>query len=88
MWLGTCSCPRTRILYSLLPALKPCQLKPKRGTNVEPLLAGCSMPPDPKKLKRMKKKLDELNREIRHLRKKHNGSNSQVKLIEEGDRGA
>ena len=30
-------------------------------------------PPDPKKLKRMMKKLDELNSKIRHLRKKHDG---------------
>ena len=30
-------------------------------------------PPDPKKLKHMKKKLDELKRKIRHSRKKHNG---------------
>ena len=30
-------------------------------------------PPDPKKLKRMKKKLDELNRKIRHSRKRHDG---------------
>ena len=28
---------------------------------------------DPKKLKRMKKKLDELNRKVRHSRKKHDG---------------
>ena len=38
-----------------------------------PLLAGCSVPPDPKKLKRMKKKLHELNRKIRHSKKKNNG---------------
>ena len=30
-------------------------------------------PMDPKKLKRMKKKLDELNRKIRHSKKRHNG---------------
>ena len=41
---------------------------------------------DPKKLKRMKKKLDELNRKIRHSRKKHDGMihkrNSLIKVIE------
>ena len=30
------------------------------------------LPPDPKKLRRMKKKLDELNRQIRHSKKKNN----------------
>ena len=66
------------------PTLKSYQLKPKRGKETfmeppmeqkesPPLLAGCSTPLDPKKLKRMKKKLDELNRKIRHSRKKHNG---------------
>ena len=38
-----------------------------------PPLAGRSAPLDPKKLKRMKKKLDELNWKIRHSRKKHDG---------------
>ena len=41
---------------------------------------------DPKKLKRMEKKLDELNRKIRHSRKKHDGMihkrNSLRKAIE------
>ena len=41
---------------------------------------------DPKKLKRMKKKLDELNRKIRHSRKRHHGlihkQNSLRKVIE------
>ena len=41
---------------------------------------------DPKKIKRMKKKLDELNRKIRHSRKKHDGMihkrNSLRKAIE------
>ena len=32
-----------------------------------------SPPTNPKKLKRMKKKLDELNSKIRHSRKKHDG---------------
>ena len=41
--------------------------------ELPPLLAGCSAPSDPKKLKRMKKKLDELNRKIRHSRKKQDG---------------
>ena len=80
---------------------KPYQLKPKRDPNMEPyleppivepptelpsLLAGCFMPTDPKKLKQIKKKLDELNRKIRHSRKKHDGlihkRNSVRKMIE------
>ena len=56
-------------------------LKPKRGkeTFMEPPMeqppsgAKCPTSGDPKKLKRMKKRLDELNRKIRHSRKKHNG---------------
>ena len=58
---------------------KPYQLKPKRDTNVEPFSEPpiveppVEQPPDPKKLKRMKKKLDELNRKIRHSRKRHDG---------------
>ena len=58
------------------PTLKPCQLKPKRGkeTFMEPPMEQQEVPPpDPKKLKSMKKKLDELNRKIRHSRKKLNG---------------
>ena len=66
------------------PTLKPYQLKPTRGKKtfmeppmerkeLPPPLAGCSAPSDPKKLKRMKKKLDELNRKIRHSRKKQDG---------------
>ena len=53
---------------------KPYQLKPKRDgeTFIEPLIEEQSNTSiDPKKLKRMKKKLDELNRKIRHSRKKH-----------------
>ena len=46
---------------------------PMEQKESPPLLAGCSTPLDPKKLKRMKKKLDELNRKIRHSRKKHDG---------------
>ena len=79
---------------------KPYQLKPKRGTNVEPFLEppivepSNELPPgakrrasgNPKKLKRMKKKLDELNRKIRHSKKRHNGlihkQNSLRKVIE------
>ena len=48
-------------------------------------------PTDPKKLKRMKKKLDELNRKIRHSRKKHDGliqkQNSLRRSIEELKQG-
>ena len=47
---------------------------------------GASTSGDPKKLKRMKKKLDELNRKIRHCRKEHDGMihkrNSLRKAIE------
>ena len=59
---------------------------------VEPPIEHKELPPgaasrDPKKLKRMKKKLDELNRKIRHSRKKHDGMihkrNSLRKAIEE-----
>ena len=48
-------------------------------------------PTDPKKLKRMKKKLDELNRKIRHSKKKHDGlihkRNSLRRAIKELKRG-
>ena len=60
------------------PEFKPYQLKPKRCTNVEPFLQPpiaeppTELPPDPKKLKHMKKKLDELNSKMRHSRK-HDG---------------
>ena len=59
-----------------MPTLEPYQLKPKRGkeTFIEPPVEWAESPTtNPKKLKRMKKKLDELNRKIRHSRKKHNG---------------
>ena len=58
------------------PTLKPYQLKPKRGkeTFIElPAEQAESPTTNPMKLKRMKKKLDELNRKIRHSRKKHDG---------------
>ena len=58
------------------PTLKPYQLKPKRGkeTFIEPPAERAESPTtNPKKLKHMKKKLDELNRKIRHSRKKHDG---------------
>ena len=68
---------------------KPYQLKPKKGTNVESPIAEpfVEQPPsDPKKLKRMKEKLDELNRKIRYSKKRHNGlihkRNSLKKVIE------
>ena len=71
------------------PTLKPYQLKPKRGkeTFIEPPVERAESPTtNPKKLKRMKKKLDELNRKIRHSRKKHDGlihkQNSLRKAIE------
>ena len=73
---------------------KPYQLKPKRDTKVEPFLEPLAPvepptqnPPNPKKLKKMKKKLDELNRKIRHSRKKNDWlihkRNSLRKAIEE-----
>ena len=74
---------------------KPYQLKPKRGTKLEPPMLEPPVeqpPPDPKKLKRMKKKLDELSRKIRHSRKKHDGMihkrNSLTKVIEALKRGS
>ena len=72
------------------PTLKSYQLKPKRGneTFIEPPVEQAESPPtNPKKLKQMKKKLDKLNRRIRHSRKKHDGMihkrNSLRKAIEE-----
>ena len=50
-----------------LQKFKPYQLRAKRDV-IEPLIE--ERPINPKKLKRMKKKLDELNR---HSRKKHDG---------------
>ena len=56
---------------------------------LEPPIVECPVEqpsPDPKKLKQMKKKLDELNRKIKHSRKKHDGlihkQNSLWKAIE------
>ena len=75
---------------------KPYRLKPKRREEsfLEPLAPvepPAQNPPNPKKLKKMKKKLDELNRKIRHSRKKNNGlihkRNSLRKVIEEMQRG-
>ena len=55
------------------PALRPYQLKPKRGKEalIEPPVE--QPPPDPKKLKRIKRKLSDLNRKIRHSKKKNDG---------------
>ena len=71
------------------PTFRPYQLKPKRGkeTFIEPPVEWTENPTtNPKKLKRMKKKLDELNRKIRHSKKKHDGlihkRNSLRKAIE------
>ena len=83
---------------------KSYQLRSKRGKRSEPFLeppveqtppgpatAKPSTSGDPKKLKRMKKKLDELNRKIRHSRKKHDGMihkrNSLRKALETLKRG-
>ena len=66
-----------------LQKFEPYQLKAKRDV-IEPLIEERLI--DPKKLKRMKKKLDELNWKIRHSRKRHNGlihkRNSLRKVIE------
>ena len=73
-----------------LPALNPCQLKPNKGkeTFIEPSMEQKeSHSTNPKKLKCMKKKLDQLNRKIRHSRKKHDElihkRNSVRKAIED-----
>ena len=67
---------------------KPYQLKTKKKQECKELPDVIS---DPKKLKRMKKKLDELNRKIRHSRKKHNGlihkRNTLRKAIESAKHG-
>ena len=56
------------------PEFKPYQLKSKRD-GIEPPIEKQRINEnvDPKKLKQMKKKLDELNRKIRHSKKKHDG---------------
>ena len=75
--------------YQSVPTFKPYQLKSKRGkeTVMEPPMEQKELPlPDPKKLKWMKKMLDEFNRKIKHSRKKHDGlihkRNSLRKVIE------
>ena len=72
------------------PALKSCQLKPKRGqeTFIEPPVEQKEvLPPNAKQIKCMKKKLGKLNKKIRHSKKKHNNliskRNSIKKKIEE-----
>ena len=69
---------------------KPYQLKTKRGE--EPHMEQEPTPTyNPKKLKRIKEKLHELNRKIRHSKKKHDGlihkQNLIKKAIEELKRG-
>ena len=51
---------------------QPYQLKPKRS-NEPPMEQKESPPTNPKQIKRMKKKLDELNTKIRHSKKKNDG---------------
>ena len=79
------------------PEFKPYQLKSKRDDDrpfverpIEEQQVNEKV--DPKKLKRMKKKLDELNRKIRHSRKKHNGMvhkrNALRKAIEDLKNGS
>ena len=70
---------------------QPYQLKPKRGKK-PPMEQKESPPTNPKKLKRMKKKLGELNRKIRHSKKKNDGlihkQNWLKKVIEKLMRGS
>ena len=70
------------------PEFKPYQLKSERDGFDPPIeKQRINENFDPKKLKRMKKKLDELNRKIRHSRKRHDGMihkrNALRKAIEE-----
>ena len=76
------------------PELRPYQLKTKTGKEsfIEPPMEQTESPPtNPKQLKRMKKKLRELNRKIRHSRKKNDGlihkRNSLRRAIEELKQG-
>ena len=56
------------------PFLEPPILELPPGTKHSTTAEwGASTRGNPKRLKQMKKKLDELNRKIRHSRKKHNG---------------
>ena len=68
------------------PELRPYQLKPKRGKLIEPPMEQRA-PTNPKQIKCMKKKLDELNSKIRHSKNKDNGlihkRNSLRRVIEE-----
>ena len=60
----------------VMPELRPYQLKPKsgKGTFIEPPVEEKELPPsNPEQIKCMKKKLDELNRKIRHSKNKNNG---------------
>ena len=88
-------CSESRGPRASAPTLKPYQLKPKRRkeTFVEPPVEQAESPPtNPKKLKRMKKKLDELNRRIRHSEKRHNRlihkQNSLRKVIDDLKHGS
>ena len=67
------------------PALRPYQLRPRRGkeTFIEPHMKQEPPPSsNQKQIKHMKKKLGELNKKIRHSKKKHN----KAKLDKEKDR--
>ena len=78
-----------------MPELRPYKLKPKRGkeTFIEPPVEQKELPPppNPKQIKCIKKKLDELNRKIRHSKNKNNGlihkRNSLRRAIEEIKQG-
>ena len=68
--------------------LKPYQLKQKKKRGKETFIEQKELPPpEPKKLKRMKKKLNDLNSKIRHSQKKNDGlihkGNSLRRAIEE-----
>ena len=62
-------------------------MEPPLALPVVPIAGKATQSIDPKVLKRMKKKLDELNKKIRHSKRKHNGiihkRNSLKKAIEE-----
>ena len=73
-----------------IPPPRPYQLKPKRGkeTFIEPPVEQKELPPaNLKQFKRMEKKLDKLNKKIRHSEKDHNNliskRNSIKKKIKE-----
>ena len=89
--------PVPQLASSKYTKFEPYQLRSKRDKRLEPFLEPpiveppIEQPPDPKKLKRMKKKLDELNRKIRHSKNKRDKMirerNSLKKAMETLKRG-